>query len=81
MHRPSVAWLLGELPKLVAAGVLSPEAADAVRRHYATEDSGVGRRLATALLSVLARCWWGAASSFSSPTTGTRSLAAHAPAS
>jgi len=53
MHRPSVAWLLGELPKLVAAGVLSPEAADAVRRHYAAEDPGVGKRLATALLSVL----------------------------
>ncbi|HET9300371.1 MAG TPA: DUF2157 domain-containing protein [Candidatus Polarisedimenticolaceae bacterium] len=53
MSRASVAWLRGELPKLVAAGVLTPEAAEALRRHYGAEDSGVGKRLALALLSVL----------------------------
>lgn len=51
MSRASVAWLRRELPKLVAAGVLSPEAADALRRHYAA--SGLGRRLAAAILTVL----------------------------
>jgi hypothetical protein len=53
MGRGAVAWLRGELPKLVAAGVLAPEAAEALRRHYAVEDTGLGRRLALALLSVL----------------------------
>ena len=53
MGRASVAWLRGELPKLVAAGVLTPEAAEALRRHYAAEDTGVGKHLALALLSVL----------------------------
>ena len=53
MGRASVAWLRGELPKLVAAGVLTPEAAEALRRHYGAEDTGVGKHLALALLSVL----------------------------
>ena len=46
-------WLRGELPKLVAAGVLTADAAEALRRHYAVEDRGLGRRLALGLLSVL----------------------------
>lgn len=32
--RPGVDWLYAELPQLVERGVLSPEAADALRRHY-----------------------------------------------
>lgn len=32
--RPEIGWLQGELPGLVAQGVLTQEAADALRRHY-----------------------------------------------
>jgi hypothetical protein len=54
MHRAAVAWLHRELPKLVAAGVLTPEAAEALRRHYGpVEDAGLGRRVASALIAVL----------------------------
>lgn len=53
MGRTSVAWLLRELPKLVANGVLAPEAAEALRRHYGAEDPGTGRRIAAAILTVL----------------------------
>jgi uncharacterized membrane protein len=36
--RREVAWLHAELPDLVDRGVLSPDAADALRRHYGTPD-------------------------------------------
>ena len=32
--RQGIAWLHGELPRLVAQGILTPEAADALRCHY-----------------------------------------------
>ena len=34
---PHVDWLLGELPRLAALGLLSPEAAEALRRYYAAQ--------------------------------------------
>jgi uncharacterized membrane protein len=34
--RPEVAWLQREIPGLVERGVISPQAADALRRHYAS---------------------------------------------
>src|SRR5688572_950202 len=36
--RREVVWLHAELPGLVERGVLTPEAADALRRHYGTPD-------------------------------------------
>jgi uncharacterized membrane protein len=39
MHRSPLPWLYSELPRLVEQGVLTPEAADAVRRHYGHGDS------------------------------------------
>jgi uncharacterized membrane protein len=38
--RRGVAWLFAELPQLVERRVLTPEAADALRRHYGPPDSG-----------------------------------------
>jgi uncharacterized membrane protein len=38
--RRGVAWLYAELPQLVERGVLTPEAADALRRHYGPSDAG-----------------------------------------
>jgi uncharacterized membrane protein len=39
MSRRRVAWLYGELPRLVEKGVLSPQAAEDLRRHYGSSDS------------------------------------------
>lgn len=39
MNRRRVTWLYAELPRLVEEGVLSPEAADALRLHYGPTDS------------------------------------------
>lgn len=36
--RREVAWLHAELPDLIARGVLTPETADALKRHYGTSD-------------------------------------------
>ena len=36
--RREIAWLHGELPDLIERGVLTPEAADALRRHYGVPD-------------------------------------------
>ena len=40
--RQRVAWLYAELPNLVERGVLTPEAADALRRHYGPADAPGG---------------------------------------
>ena len=37
--RDAIGWLYGELPRLVAAGVLTPESAEALRRHYGPVDA------------------------------------------
>ena len=36
--RREVAWLHGELPELIERGLLTPETADALRRHYGAPD-------------------------------------------
>ena len=41
--RQRVAWLYSELPDLVARGILTPETAEALRRHYGPSDLGTSR--------------------------------------
>lgn len=55
MKRSSgIRWLYGELPSLVSEGVLSPEAADDLRRHYGEPGEGAGPvRVALALSASL----------------------------
>lgn len=52
MNRRAIGWLYAELPGLVAAGVLTPEAADRLRAHYGAE-AGRGRRLGVVICSIL----------------------------
>ncbi|MEY2512055.1 MAG: hypothetical protein QOE26_2818 [Verrucomicrobiota bacterium] len=51
--RSGIRWLLAELPELMASGVLSAEAAEALRQHYATTDSGEPRRIGFVLSAIL----------------------------
>jgi uncharacterized membrane protein len=51
--RSGIRWLLAELPELIASGVLSAEAAEALRQHYATTDSGEPRRIGFVLSAIL----------------------------
>ena len=39
INRRAVRWLRGQLPELVAAGVISSENAGAIERHYASVDT------------------------------------------
>jgi hypothetical protein len=48
-----IRWLLAELPELTARGVLSSEAADALRQHYVTELPTEPRRLGFILSAIL----------------------------
>lgn len=49
-----VQWLLGELPHLVQAGVLSEQSAEAIRSHYVGEnDQAQGRNWAVVLFAIL----------------------------
>jgi len=52
MGRLSIRWLLSELPKLEAEGVIDASAADRLRTHYGEETSGTGRRLVVAIFAV-----------------------------
>ena len=52
MGRLSIRWLLGELPKLEAEGVIDASAANRLRTHYAEETSGSGHRLVVAIFAV-----------------------------
>jgi len=51
--RSGIRWLLAELPELVTSGVLSAEAAEALRQHYAATDSGEPRRIGFVLSAIL----------------------------
>ncbi|HSV63353.1 MAG TPA: hypothetical protein VLH83_08400, partial [Chthoniobacterales bacterium] len=51
--RTGIRWLLAELPDLVTRGVLSQEAADALRQHYSTEVPGERRRIGFILSAIL----------------------------
>ena len=52
MGRLSIRWLLGELPKLEAEGVIDATAAERLRTHYTEKTSGSGRRLVVAIFAV-----------------------------
>jgi len=52
MGRLSIRWLLGELPKLEAEGVIDAPAAERLRAHYAEKTTGSGRRLVVAIFAV-----------------------------
>jgi hypothetical protein len=51
--RSGIRWLLAQLPELVASGVLSGEAAEALRQHYAATDSGARRQIGFVLSAIL----------------------------
>ena len=52
MSRQGPDWLLGELPDLVAHGILSRDAADRLRSHYEKTGSAAGRRLGQTVTAV-----------------------------
>jgi uncharacterized membrane protein len=52
MRQLSVKWLLRELPKLEADGVIDAPAAERLRVHYSEQVSGLGRRLVVAIFAV-----------------------------
>ena len=41
--RPAIDWLFGELPRLIELGVVTPETADALRRHYGSPERQAAR--------------------------------------
>jgi len=51
--RSGIRWLLAELPELTASGVLSAEAAEALRQHYAAQKPDEPRRLGFILSAIL----------------------------
>ncbi len=51
--RSGIRWLRAELPVLVSRGVLSPDAAEALDRHYATELPEEPRRIGFILSAIL----------------------------
>jgi hypothetical protein len=51
--RSGIRWLRAELPDLVARGLLTPEAAEALRRHYAGRESVAPRRIGFVLSAIL----------------------------
>lgn len=53
MNTRNVQWLYGELPDLVAAGVLSQESAERIRSHYGPVKSISAARAAILLFSIL----------------------------
>ena len=52
MKHFQVRWLLRELPKLEAEGVIDAPTAERLRTHYAEQASGLGRRLVVAIFAV-----------------------------
>jgi hypothetical protein len=51
--RSGIRWLLAELPDLVAGGILSPEVAAAIERHYAVRLPEEPRRIGFILSAIL----------------------------
>jgi hypothetical protein len=51
--RSGIRWLLAELPQLVASGVLTSEAAEALERHYADQPPDEPRRTGFILSAIL----------------------------
>jgi uncharacterized membrane protein len=52
MGRLSIRWLLSELPKLEAEGVIDGATAGRLRDHYSRQTSGTGSRLVVAIFAV-----------------------------
>ena len=52
MRRLSTRWLLAELPKLEAAGVIDEATSGRLRDHYSEQSSGLGGRLVMAIFAV-----------------------------
>jgi uncharacterized membrane protein len=53
MSKRHVQWLYQELPKLVSAGILPPETADRLRRHYGDAEPGGGNPWALLVMGIL----------------------------
>jgi predicted membrane protein DUF2157 len=51
--RSGIRWLLAELPELITKGVLSQEAADALRQHYSSKPPDRPRRIGFILSAIL----------------------------
>lgn len=51
--RSGTRWLLAELPELVTTGVISQDAADALRQHYSSQPPEAPRRLGFILSAIL----------------------------
>jgi Predicted membrane protein (DUF2157) len=51
--RSGIRWLQAELPELVASGVLSADAADALRQHYSSAPTDSPRRVGFVLSAIL----------------------------
>ena len=52
MGRRSIRWLIGELPGLVARGVIDDATSERLRAHYHEASEGQGRRIALAVCAV-----------------------------
>jgi uncharacterized membrane protein len=52
MRQLSTKWLLSELPKLEAEGVIDAATGERLRAHYAEQAFGLGRRLVVAIFAV-----------------------------
>lgn len=53
MNRKAVAWLYGELPGLVAKGVLTAGTAERIREHYGPLSQGLARRTMLVLFGLI----------------------------
>jgi uncharacterized membrane protein len=51
--RSGIRWLIAELPELVAGGVLSADAAEALTKHYADTTPDAPRRIGFNLSAIL----------------------------
>jgi uncharacterized membrane protein len=53
MSKKAVEWLYRELPDLVSKGILTPEAAENLRRHYGVPESTLGTRTVLLIFGVI----------------------------
>jgi uncharacterized membrane protein len=54
LNRKALRWLYGELPELVAKGVLTPDAAQGIKIHYGDIGEGIGAgRIATIVMAIV----------------------------
>ena len=53
MNKKTLRWLYDELPRLVSSGIVPPDVADAIRKHYGELPIGSGRKLAVLICGIL----------------------------